>query len=93
MFNRLTSDQVTSVHHVYMLLRRLRVIGTIETVTKRIQLSEDGGPVRYQLTLVSYDPSTKGCLTPYEKAEAYFEASMALERHIQDLASSQRAKK
>lgn len=93
MFNHLTAEQINSVHRLYTVLRRLKVIGTVETSTQRIQLSEDGGPVRYRLVFVSYDPTTKGQLTPLEKIEEYFQNSMQLERHIQSLTSSQRAKK
>ena len=78
-YSHLKSEQVTSVHNLYVLLRSLGVIGVMHTQTVRNHLSEEGGPFRYKLVAVSYDASMKGKLTAEERFTRYFIASDALE--------------
>lgn len=67
MFDQLTSEQVTGVHKVYHLLRKLGVMGIMNTSTERVNITESGKPIRYRLRFSSYDPSTKGHLSLIEK--------------------------
>jgi predicted methyltransferase len=83
MFNRLTFHQVNTVHKFFHFLRKLKVIGLIETNTENVRMTEMGKPFRYKLTLLSYDASMKNRLTPLEKLEQYFIASEELEVCIQ----------
>lgn len=59
----MTAGQVTATHKLYGLLRKLKVIGLVETVTQQIRLSEDGGPIRYNLQLIKYHADMKGKFT------------------------------
>jgi hypothetical protein len=61
-FNHLTSDQITSVHKLYWFLRRLKVIGLVETTTEQIRYTESGRPIRYKLKFVKYHENMKGKL-------------------------------
>lgn len=71
-FNRISADQVSSVHRLYNFLRKMKVIGVISTVTETVRLTEHGKPFRYNLKYHSYDPSMKGKLTPEEQLSKYF---------------------
>lgn len=65
-FNHLTADQITSVHKLYWLLRKLKVIGLVETATEQIRYTESGRPIRYKLKFVKYHENMKGKFTPEE---------------------------
>lgn len=71
-FERLTAEQVTSVHTLYNFLRKLRVIGAVTTNTEQIRITESGRPIRYNLRFIDYDASMKGKLTPEEKLSRLF---------------------
>ena len=66
MFQLITADQVTATHKLYWLLRKLKIIGLVETVTQQIRLSEYGRPIRYNLQLIKYHADMKGKFTPEE---------------------------
>lgn len=74
MFNRITSEQVSSVHKVYNLLRKMKVIGVVSTITETVRLTDFGKPFRYNLKYVDYDPTMKGKLTADEEMEQYFKS-------------------
>jgi hypothetical protein len=87
MFIKITSEQVNSFKHLYQLLRRLRVLGVMKTVTERVPLTEMGKPIRYTLRFAGYDPD-KSKLTPEEAIEEYFKSSKELQDAI-DLCTRQ----
>lgn len=74
-FTNLTSDQVTSVHRIYYLLRRLSVIGVVRTSTVPTPLTDFGKPLRYHLKFAGYDPSLKGRLMPDEAISQLLDAA------------------
>lgn len=59
-FTNLTSEEVTCVHRLYQLLRKLKVIGVMSTTTVQTRLTESGRPIRYTLKFAGYDASMKG---------------------------------
>lgn len=66
MFTSITSDQITSVHKLYFLLRKLKVIGLVETTTdRRVELGY-AWPPTYSLRFIRYRPEMKGKFTPDE---------------------------
>lgn len=87
MFIKITSEQVNSFKHLYQLLRRLKVLGVMKTITERVPLTEMGRPIRYTLKYVSYNPD-KSILTPEEALEEYFKSSKELQDAI-DLCTRQ----
>lgn len=56
---------------LYNLLRKIRVIGVVSTVTETVRYTEMSRSFRYNLKFVGYDPSMKGKLTPYENWDLY----------------------
>jgi hypothetical protein len=72
MYDKLTGDQVTSVHKLYKFLRKLRVLGLMNTLTKRVYITEMGKPIRYKLIFISYDPAYKGKNSPEENLDQFF---------------------
>jgi hypothetical protein len=77
-FRNISADQVNSVHELFLFLRKLKIIGTVETHTERTPLSEEGRLCIYTLSFKSYDHSTRNKVSPMEKLEAYFRASEKL---------------
>lgn len=74
-FECITAEQVTSVHQLYSLLRKLRIIGLMRTTTRKFSHAEFGKPIRYELKFAEYLPEMKGRLTPDERiAEILLEA-------------------
>jgi len=71
-YETLTSEEVTSVHKLYKLLRNLRVIGVVYTSTEQMKNSGVGHPIRYKIKFDKYDPTMKGKLTPEEKLDQAF---------------------
>ena len=71
-FTKITSEQVNSVHQLYILLRKLRVIGLIKTSTEQVRITEMGKPIRYTLKFHSYDETMKGVYTPEEHIDSIF---------------------
>lgn len=76
-FKGITADQINSVHELFLFLHKLKVVGTVHTDTKSFGLAA-GIDHLYVLTLLCYDPTTKGTISPEEKVAAYFRASQAL---------------
>lgn len=68
-FEKITSEQVNSVHRLYLFLRKLKVIGIVKTSTEQVRITEHGRPIRYNLKFAGYDETMKGRLTPEEKLE------------------------
>ncbi len=75
-FNGLTSEEVTSVHHVYGILRKLGVVGRLMTITERHYITESGKPIRYNLKFVSYDETYKGIKSPEESLSDLIASSL-----------------
>lgn len=65
-FKHLTADQITSVHKLYWLLRKMKIIGLVETTTEQVRYTESGRPIRYNLKFVRYHENMKGKFTPEE---------------------------
>jgi len=72
MFNRISADQVNSVHGLFLFLHRLKVIGTVSTKTVSTPLTEFGKPRVYSLVYEGYDPSTRGVLSVDDRLKAFF---------------------
>lgn len=66
-FDSLTLEQVNSVHLLYSLLRKLKIIGLMRTSTRQFSYDERGRVIRYQLKFLEYIPEMKGQLTPDER--------------------------
>lgn len=71
-YDKLTAEQVNAVHKLYRFLRRLKVVGLMNTITKRVYITEMGKPIRYKLIFVGYDASLKGKNTPEEDLDQFF---------------------
>lgn len=82
-FNRLDLDQVNSSHRLFIVLRKLKLIGLMKTTTEQVRITESGRPPRYNLILEEYDGSMKGRMTAEEAIERYFAASFEVEQMIQ----------
>ena len=78
-FESCSLEQVNSTHNLYVLLRGLRVIGVVKTVTKKIPMTDFGKPFKYKLSYVSYDESMKNRLTADEQFTRYAISVAALE--------------
>lgn len=83
-FECLTADQVNSVHKLYYLLRKLKVIGIVYTTTKNMRNTGVGHPTRYKLVYGGYDSSMKNKLTAEEHLEQFFIASSELAFYTED---------
>lgn len=67
MFQLITAEQVSSTHKLYCLLRKLRVIGLMETKTEMLAFTEARTSFKYNLRLIKYHPDMKGKFTVEEK--------------------------
>lgn len=74
-FENITTEQVNSVHQLLLILRLLKVTGTVHTHTKCTPLTEFGKPNRFTLSLKGYDPSTKGKHDAYERLKDFFRSN------------------
>lgn len=68
----LNADQANAVHRFFHVLRKLGVVGLIKTNVRQSNLTEHGRPIRYDMSLDSYDPSYKGRLVPEEQLLLFF---------------------
>lgn len=68
-FDVVGPDQVTAIHNLHKILRKLRVIGIIRISCTSVRVTEIDRPIRYRLKFISYDETMKGQLTVEEKLE------------------------
>ena len=79
-FQGLKAEQVTSVHKVYCLLRRLRVCSLIMTSTVQYSNSEAGRPILYKIIYNGHDESMRGKYTEEERFEIFFDRDFSFRR-------------
>ena len=70
-FDNISEEKIVSFHKLHSLMRRLRIIGFVETITSRKYITESGKPIRYKLEYLGYNPKMKGFLSPSEALDEY----------------------
>lgn len=70
MYNAINSRQVSGVYSLYLLLRKLGVIGLVATSTTICYRDTAYDAILYDLKFLGYDESYKGKLTTIERLDS-----------------------